>query len=189
MRWGGNKILCQLRLDAWTTRSCRLRVETAVLALCYRQSKKPRYHAEPRRQDSSFSHWRPRSLFTLFQATVHLMLFSLKAFWYFALPPSVFPSSSFCLFLNGSLCLLTKSGRRAAINGCLTAEKTAILDQALMIPIRCKHYYLPSSALHTKGTTKNSSGLKIRSLNSNLNYSYLGMIRAKLPPGFRLFWK
>ena len=126
MRWGGNKILCQLRLDAWTIRWCTLRVETAVLALCYRQSKKPRYHAEPRRQDSSFSHWLPRCLFTLFQATVHLMLFSLKEFWYFALPPSVFPSSSFCLVLSGSLCLLTKSGRRAAINGCLTAEKTAM---------------------------------------------------------------
>ena len=62
-----------------------------------------------------------------------------------------------------------------------------LLDQALMIPIRCKHYYLPSLALHMKGTTKNSSGLKIRSLNSNLNYSYLGMIRDKLLPGFRLF--
>lgn len=41
-------------------------------------------------------------------------------------------------------------------------------DQALVIPILGKHYYLPSLASHMKGTTKNSSGLKIRSLNSNL---------------------
>ena len=62
-----------------------------------------------------------------------------------------------------------------------------LFDQALVIPILGKHYYLPSLASHMKGTTKNSSGLKIRSLNSNLNYSYLCMIRAKLPPGLRLF--
>lgn len=66
-----------------------------------------------------------------------------RRFRIFALPPSVFPSSSFCLVLSGSQ-LLTKSGRRAAINGCLKAEKTAMgeaTDQAYLFDVSIITYH------------------------------------------------
>lgn len=163
-------------------------VETAALALCYRQSKEWSSHTELRRicykrQESSLGHCLSRSLFTLFLATHHLMLFCLKAF--FALPPPIIPFSSFCLVLSGSLCPLTKSGRGEAINDpVLQLRKQLrgrILDQALTMPIRCKHYCPPSMASCMMRTIRRSSGLIIRRLNSNLNYSYLGMIIVKLP--------
>ena len=68
----------------------------------------------------------PRSLFTFSRLQLIYCSLLSRHVDIFALSPSTFPSSSFSLVLSISLCLLTKSGRRVAINDYFTDEKTAM---------------------------------------------------------------